>query len=96
MIMPLSRSELESAIDELEPLGWSFDLYGKTMSRTFTFETFIEAFGWMVQAALVVEKMNHHPEWFNTYNRVMVTLSTNDAGGVTERDLELARKMNAL
>ena len=74
--------------------GWS-DVTGRdAISKTFRFETFNQAFGFMSRVALMAEKMDHHPEWFNVYNRVEVTLSTHDAGGVTELDTRLARFMD--
>jgi 4a-hydroxytetrahydrobiopterin dehydratase len=66
------------------------------ISRTFTFKDFNAAFGFMTRAALVAEKMNHHPEWLNVWNRVEVTLSSHDAGGLTERDLKLADAMDRI
>ena len=63
--------------------------------RTFRFSDFTTAFSWMTRMALVAEKLDHHPEWFNVYNRVDVTLATHDAGGVTELDLRLARVMDS-
>jgi len=66
------------------------------ISRTFTFKDFNQAFGFMARAALVAEKLDHHPEWFNVYNKVEVTLATHDAGGVTERDIRLAEAMDRL
>src|SRR6185436_5054339 len=65
-------------------------------SRQFTFSDFNEAFGFMARAALVAEKLDHHPGWFNVYNKVEVTLATHDAGGVTERDIKLAQAMDRL
>lgn len=65
------------------------------ISRSFKFKDFNEAFGFMTRAALVAERMNHHPEWFNVWNRVDVTLSTHDAGGLTQLDIELAAAMDA-
>ena len=65
------------------------------ITKTFTFKNFNEAFGFMSRAALKAEAMNHHPEWFNVWNRVDVTLSTHDAGGLTELDIELATFMDA-
>lgn len=76
--------------------GWSEARDGAAISRTFTFKDFNEAFGFMTRAALVAEKADHHPEWFNVYRRVEVTLSTHEAGGVTERDIALAAAMNRL
>ena len=66
------------------------------ISRSFKFKDFSEAFGFMTRAALVAERMNHHPEWFNVWNRVDVTLSTHDAGGLTELDIKLAAAMDKL
>lgn len=64
------------------------------IKKTFTFKNFNEAFGFMTRVALKAEKMDHHPEWFNVYNRVEVTLSTHDADGLTMRDIELAKFMD--
>ncbi|HKN10340.1 MAG TPA: 4a-hydroxytetrahydrobiopterin dehydratase [Pseudomonadota bacterium] len=76
--------------------GWS-EVDGRdAISRKFTFKDFNEAFGFMARTALIAEKLDHHPEWFNVYNRVEVTLATHDAGGVTERDVKLAQEMNRL
>jgi 4a-hydroxytetrahydrobiopterin dehydratase len=66
------------------------------ITRTFTFRDFNAAFGFMTRAALVAERMNHHPEWFNVWSRVEVTLATHDAGGLTERDLKLAEAMDSI
>ena len=63
--------------------------------KTFTFQNFSQAFGWMSRVALLAEKMDHHPEWCNVYSRVEVTLSTHDAGGLTDKDIRLARAMDA-
>ncbi|MCA1941400.1 MAG: 4a-hydroxytetrahydrobiopterin dehydratase [Caenispirillum bisanense] len=66
------------------------------IARSFRFADFSEAFGFMARAALVAEAMDHHPEWFNVYNRVDVTLSTHDANGLTERDVRLAAAMDRI
>ena len=66
------------------------------IQRTFKFKDFNAAFGFMTRAALVAEQMNHHPEWFNVWNRVDVTLSTHDAGGLTELDVKLAQAMDKI
>ena len=66
------------------------------IAKTFVFSDFNEAFGFMTRVALVAEKMDHHPEWSNVYKTVEVTLSTHDAGGVTEKDVQLASRMDAL
>lgn len=65
------------------------------IQRRFTFKDFNEAFAFMARVALMAEKMDHHPEWFNVYNRVDITLSTHDAGGLTERDIKLAEFIDA-
>jgi 4a-hydroxytetrahydrobiopterin dehydratase len=74
--------------------GWTL-LEGK-LHREFTFPDFVEAFGFMARAALVAEAMNHHPDWSNVWNRVVVDLSTHDAGGLTELDVSLARRLGEL
>lgn len=71
--------------------AWTVDAGRGAISRSFRFQDFAQAFGFMSQMALVSEKMDHHPEWFNVYNRVDITLSTHDAGGLSERDIALAR-----
>ena len=76
--------------------GWT-EVQGRdAIGKTFVFKDFNEAFGFMTRAALIAEKLDHHPEWFNVYDKVAVTLSTHDAGGVTERDVALAEAMNRL
>jgi 4a-hydroxytetrahydrobiopterin dehydratase len=76
--------------------GWSEVSGRNAISRKFVFKDFNQAFGFMTRAALVAEKMDHHPEWFNVYKNVEVTLSTHDAGGVTELDIKLAGEMDKL
>ena len=76
--------------------GWKLVDGRDAIHRSFKFEDFNEAFGFMTRAALVAEQMNHHPEWTNVWNRVEVTLSTHDAGGLTERDLKLAEAMDCI
>ena len=67
-----------------------------TLQRTFTFRNFREAFGFMTEVALVAERSNHHPEWRNIYNRITVQLTTHDAGGITEKDFDLANHMDSI
>jgi 4a-hydroxytetrahydrobiopterin dehydratase len=76
--------------------GWSEAPGRDAITRKFVFKDFNAAFGFMTRAALIAEKMDHHPEWFNVYKTVDVTLSTHDAGGVTELDIKLAEAMNEL
>lgn len=66
------------------------------ISRTFSLANFVEAFGFMTRVALLAEKADHHPEWSNVYNRVHIMLTTHDAGGVSQRDIDLATEINAL
>jgi 4a-hydroxytetrahydrobiopterin dehydratase len=82
----LSDAELNAALAELP--GWRLEK-GK-LHREYKFADFIHAFGFMAMSALAIEKMNHHPEWFNVYNRVAVYLVTHDAQGITAKDVELA------
>ncbi len=77
-------------------MGWALTDGRDAIAKTFEFKNFIEAFGWMTRAAIWAEKWNHHPEWSNVYKTVEVTLTTHDAGGLTELDIKLARKMDAL
>ena len=76
--------------------GWMPVEGRDAITRTFIFENFSEAFGFMTRAALVAEKLDHHPEWFNVYKTVTVTLTTHDAGGVTELDIKLAQAMDKI
>ena len=88
---PLEQ-DIQTAIDELG--AWTVEV-GK-LHREYRFRDFVQAFGFMTQVALLAERADHHPEWFNVYNRVVVDLTTHEAGGITERDIELARGMEAL
>lgn len=82
----------QAALKELP--SWSAAEGRDAISRTFKFADFATAFAWMSRIALAAEKLDHHPEWFNVYNRVEVTLATHDAGGVTELDVQLAKIMD--
>jgi 4a-hydroxytetrahydrobiopterin dehydratase len=94
MAQKLTGDARKAALAKLA--GWSEVKDRDAISKTFTFRDFNEAFGFMTRAALVAEKLDHHPEWFNVYKTVTVTLSTHDAGGLTERDTTLAEAMNRL
>ena len=76
--------------------GWVMDADGSGISKTYQFRNFVEAFGWMTRAAIIAEKMNHHPEWRNVYRTVEVRLTSHDTGGLSGRDQKLAEKMDAL
>jgi 4a-hydroxytetrahydrobiopterin dehydratase len=90
----LSAEARPSALQGLP--GWAEVAGHDAIAKTFTFKDFNEAFGFMARVALVAEKHDHHPEWRNVYKTVEVVLSTHDAGGVTARDVELAKAMNAI
>jgi 4a-hydroxytetrahydrobiopterin dehydratase len=94
MAQKLSSDARKSALAKLS--GWSEVSGRDAIAKTFVFKDFNEAFGFMTRAALVAEKMDHHPEWSNVYKTVEVTLSTHDAGGLTELDVKLAEAMNRL
>ena len=90
----LSAEARKQALQALP--GWTEVAGREAIAKTFTFKDFNEAFGFMTRVALVAEKNDHHPEWRNVYKTVEVELSTHDAGGVTLRDIELAKAMNAI
>ena len=91
----MMRLSPEKISEELKNLpGWS--VKDEKLHRDFEFESFNQAFGFMTRAAMEIEKMNHHPEWFNVYNRISVDLMTHDAGGITENDIQLAKILNSL
>ncbi len=94
MAEKLTGPALAEAVAGLD--GWAMVEGREAICKSYRFEDFNAAFGWMTRAALIAEKMDHHPEWFNVYNRVEVTLATHDVGGVSERDLAMARAMDRL
>lgn len=94
MVERLSAEARKQALKGLP--GWTEVAGREAIGRTFTFKDFSQAFGFMVRVALVAEKHDHHPEWKNVYKTVEVVLSTHDAGGITSRDVELAKAMNAI
>ena len=93
MATKLTGNDRTSALANLK--GWSEVSGRDAISKKFVFKDFNEAFGFMTRAALVAEKMDHHPEWFNVYNKVDITLSTHDCGGLSERDVGLAEEIDA-
>ena len=94
MAEKLTGNARKSALAKLP--SWSEVKDRDAITRKFTFSDFNEAFGFMMRVAMIAEKLDHHPEWFNVYNKVEVTLATHDAGGVTERDVKLAQAMDRL
>ncbi|MBI1620866.1 4a-hydroxytetrahydrobiopterin dehydratase [Aquamicrobium zhengzhouense] len=88
----LERSQIEAALLQLD--GWNLEKDAQAIRREFKFKNFSEAFSFMTRSALAAEKMDHHPEWSNVYNKVDVRLTTHSAGGVTALDIDLAKKMD--
>ena len=93
-IEALSEAERAEALDGLP--DWDYDEGRDAITRSIVFTDFAEAFGFMAQVALIAERMNHHPEWTNVWNRVEVLLTTHDAGGLSPRDVELAEAIDAI
>ena len=91
-MMRLSESDIKKELEKL--VGWN--VKNDKLHKEFQFDNFNQAFGFMTRAAMEIEKMNHHPEWFNVYNRITVDLTTHEAGGITNNDVNLARILNSL
>ncbi len=91
-MMRLSQIDIDEYLKNLP--GWS--VVNEKLHKEFQFESFNQAFGFMTRAAMEIEKMNHHPEWFNVYNRITIELTTHDAGGITKNDVNLAKILNSL
>jgi len=96
MTEKLSTAERDAHLAPLLGNIWSLEAERDAITKTFKFKNFIEAFGWMTQAAMWAETLNHHPEWRNVYNRVTVTLTTHDVDGLTDLDIALANRMDHL
>ena len=95
MTAPLSATEIQAFLASAPQ--WQFsEARGGLITREFLFGDFVEAFGFMTQLALAAERMNHHPEWFNVYNRVEILLTTHDADGVTDHDVQLAQFIDSI
>lgn len=96
MTEKLSDEARETVLQPLMETGWSMVDGRDALRKTFVFADFVDAFGWMTQAAIWAEKWNHHPEWDNVYKTVNVVLTTHDVGGLSTLDAKLARKMDSL
>lgn len=90
----LTDAERDAALAELD--GWTLRGDGKAIECTFEFDDFVQAFGFMTRVAILAQSQDHHPEWFNVYNKVEITLTTHDAGGLSERDIRMAKAIEAL
>ncbi len=90
----LSESERTGALAALD--GWTFDAGRNGIAKRFAFADFSAAFGFMTRVALAAEKADHHPEWANVWSKVDILLSTHDAGGVTQKDIALAKQIEAI
>ena len=88
----LSEKEVKEQVAKLD--GWN--VVGGKVSKTFEFDNFVQAFGFMTRVAMEAEKMNHHPEWFNVYNRVRIDLVTHDVGGISNYDIKLAKTIDGI
>ena len=91
-MMRLSQTDIDEELKNLA--GWS--VVNEKLHKEFQFDSFNQAFGFMTRAAMEIEKMNHHPEWFNVYNKITIELTTHDAGGITKNDVNLAKILNSL
>jgi len=91
-MMRLSQEEIDEELKSLS--GWS--VVNEKLHKEFQFDNFNQAFGFMTRSAMEIEKMNHHPEWFNVYNKITIELTTHDAGGITKNDVNLAKILNSL
>lgn len=91
-MIPYETHEVSKALEDLK--GWSYNDSEKSIQKKYAFKDFNQAFGFMSRIAMYAESKNHHPEWFNVYNKIDVTLSTHDASGVTEKDIDMARFMD--
>jgi 4a-hydroxytetrahydrobiopterin dehydratase len=96
MIQKLDGTDRTEMLARLAEAGWTHDPARDAITKSFRFAGFNAAFGWMTRVALAAEKAGHHPEWFNVYNRVDVTLTTHDAAGLTALDVDLAKTMDSL
>mgnify|MGYP000147092610 FL=1 len=92
MIKKLTKTEVTQKLKRLS--GWKIVKGRNAITKTFKFKDFMQAFSWMTSMAIYAEKKDHHPEWFNVYNTIVVTLSTHDSGGVTKIDIDMAQQMN--
>jgi 4a-hydroxytetrahydrobiopterin dehydratase len=90
--MRLSQTDIDEELKSLP--GWS--VVNEKLHKEFQFDSFNQAFGFMTRAAMEIEKMNHHPEWFNVYNKITIELTTHDAGGITKNDVNLSKILNSL
>lgn len=91
-MIPYETHEVSKALEDLN--GWSYNDSKKSIQKTYKFKDFNHAFGFMSRVAMLAESMNHHPEWFNVYNKIDVELSTHDASGVTDKDISMAKFMD--
>lgn len=96
MTQKLNDADRKDTLAPLHDAGWSLCDDRDAITKTFTFRNFVEAFGFMTRAAIWAEKLNHHPEWFNVYKTVTVTLTTHDVDGLSDLDIKLAKKMDSL
>ncbi|WEK04273.1 MAG: 4a-hydroxytetrahydrobiopterin dehydratase [Candidatus Devosia phytovorans] len=94
MVEKFDGAQRKAALDTLK--GWTYDDGQGAISKTFKFKDFSEAFGFMARVALAAQQADHHPDWSNSYNSVAITLSTHDAGGLSQKDIDLAQAIDKL
>jgi 4a-hydroxytetrahydrobiopterin dehydratase len=91
-IEKMSLEQIAAALKDLD--GW--ELKNEKLHRELKFKNFVQAWGFMTQVAILAERADHHPEWFNVYSRVIIDLTTHEANGISQRDIELAQKINQI
>lgn len=91
-VSKMSSEQIEAELKNLN--GW--ELKNEKLRRELKFKNFVQAFGFMTQVAILAERLNHHPEWSNVYSRVTIDLTTHEAGGISQRDFELAQQINEI
>jgi 4a-hydroxytetrahydrobiopterin dehydratase len=94
MVEKLTPKEIQSRLEDIN--NWTLNERDTHIHKSFQFKNFIQAWGFMTKVALLAEKMNHHPEWSNVYNKVDISLSTHDCAGLSEKDFSLAQKIDEL
>lgn len=94
MPTPLNDQQIRTALSEIPGWAVSADSNTPAIKKDFKFKTFVEAWAFMTRVAALADSMDHHPDWSNSYNKVSISLSTHDSGGVTEKDIEMAKDIN--
>ena len=96
MAKKLNNEEKKNFISEQTKNGWKYIEENDSIYKKFEFKNFVDAFSWMTKVALFAEKINHHPEWFNVYNKLVIDLMTHDVGGISQNDINLAKYLDKI